>query len=68
MVIRKDRRTPKLIVPDIMGFPVVTRYKYLGVLVDDSLKLDLEVARKKELQTKLEKFNRIVRGEYLSDY
>ena len=48
MLIRVDRRTPLPIIMEIMDFPVVTEYKYLGLLIDDAMKFDMENNRKKE--------------------
>ena len=46
--VRKDRRTPRPIARSYMGYPIVDEYKYLGVLIDSSLSLQLEVRRKKQ--------------------
>ena len=46
MQVRKDRRTLPLLAPEIRGYPVVTSYKYLGVQVDDCLKVDSELRKK----------------------
>ena len=37
IMIRADRRTPKHKEAQIKGYPVVTEYKYLGVMIDDSV-------------------------------
>ena len=48
--IRYDRRTHAPMNSHLMKFPIVTSFKYLGILIDDSLKLDvdLEARRTKE--------------------
>ena len=51
--VRKDRRTPRPIARSYMGYPIVDEYKYLGVLIDSSLSLQLEVVRKKRMETQL---------------
>ena len=43
MQIRNDRRTPAPIVKDIYDIPIVEKYKYLGVTLDDSLNLKPEL-------------------------
>ena len=47
MVLRADRRTRRIQEDHIGKLPVVSNYKYLGILFDDSLKFDYEVAKKK---------------------
>ena len=42
MCIRADRRTPQpLLKTNIKGIPIVKSLKYLGVWLDDSLKMDV---------------------------
>ena len=48
-----DRRTPAPWEAQIRGFPVVKTYRYLGVLFDDSLSLEQELKKKKELERSL---------------
>lgn len=47
MAIRKDKRTPSLRTNAYRNFPIVNSYKYLGVMIDDSLKFDIELQYKK---------------------
>jgi hypothetical protein len=46
MFVRADKRTPSAIKwlksSDLLGIPVVSTYKYLGVLIDDSVQLIAE--------------------------
>ena len=53
MQVRMDRRTPAPWEAQIRGFPVVKTYRYLGVLFDDSLSLEQELKKKKELERSL---------------
>ena len=53
MQIRKDRRTPTRLESTLAGFPVVTEYKYLGVIIDDALNLEMDVKKKKSLEAQL---------------
>jgi len=45
MTLRKDRKTPKR-KWKLRGFPWVTSYNYLGVRLDDCLRLDIETKHK----------------------
>lgn len=47
MRMRKDGRTPDPIILTFRGYPLVKSYKYLGVTLDNSLNLKLELHRKK---------------------
>ena len=47
MIIRNDRRTPMPIKKEIRGYPIVQHYKYLGVELDDCIRMDIEQAIKK---------------------
>ena len=55
MVIRQDKRTPPPPVKKIRDFPIVESYNYLGIIIDDSLKLDLCIDQKKLAMNKLKK-------------
>ena len=55
LVVRLDRRTPKDPRTHIGGYPIQTSYKYLGLIIDDSLNFDLEKVRKKQMQHNLKK-------------
>lgn len=39
MIVRKDKRTPQYfhMHDNILGYPYVTNYKYLGIIIDDCL-------------------------------
>ena len=54
MLIKKDnyvKYTPDEI--DNHGFPIVQKYKYLGVVIDDTLSMNPESKRRKELYSQL---------------
>ena len=53
MQIRKDRRTPDMLDRDIGGIPIVQSYKYLGVIFDDSLNFEEEIATRNKKLKKL---------------
>ena len=53
MVVRKDRRTPNPIQRSYRGYPLVDQYKYLGVLIDNCLNLQMEVQKKKQIERQL---------------
>ena len=46
--IRKDKRTHMPFESHILKFPVVENFKYLGLMIDDSLKLDVDLEARKE--------------------
>ena len=54
IVVRVDRRTPAYSTKEFDGIPVVQSYKYLGVLIDDSLQFDIATkklkAKEKEMK------------------
>ena len=66
MQIRKDRRTPKANFDDILGIPVVQSYTYLGLIIDDALRLDIELEKKKKLETSLLNVKRLISSNKLS--
>ena len=41
-------------VKEVKGYPMVAEYKYLGVLIDDSGKFDVQINRKKAIENKAE--------------
>ena len=53
MRMRKDARTPDPRVLTFRNYPMVKHYKYLGVTLDNSLNLKMELHRKKQLDDAL---------------
>ena len=51
--VRKDRRTPNPILRSFRGYPLVDQYKYLGVMIDNSLSLRMELQNKKQIERQL---------------
>ena len=43
LVIRKDKRTRKYWLDEYKGYPIKTECKYLGIRIDDSLQLDIDM-------------------------
>ena len=67
MQTRVDRRQRRTCGDEICGIALVDRYTFLGVLVDDCCRLDLELERRKEQERRLEKMQWILRARHLSD-
>jgi len=42
MIIRADKRTPERLRGELKGYPIVEKYKYLGIEVDNDLTLRAE--------------------------
>ena len=55
MELRADRSTTQTVEGNIMGIPVVHKYKYLGVILDDCLDLREEIAIRMNKHIKLRK-------------
>ena len=53
MIVRKDRRTPSSLLDEIGGYPIQTKYNYLGIIIDDCLKFDISNQKKDEKNKKL---------------
>ena len=49
------------------GIPVVTSYNYLGLIIDDALKLDLELEKKKYLEKSLSNVRRLINSNKLTN-
>ena len=50
LVLRRDRRTRRKPYKDVLGIPVVSEARYLGVLMDDCLNFEADLQRRRDLK------------------
>lgn len=58
--IRQDRRTPAPSMQTWKGYPIVESYSYLGVTLDDCLKLKIELKARRQMNLQLKSNNHVL--------
>jgi hypothetical protein len=48
LIMRADKRTPERLTGEYKGFPIVSQYKYLGIVIDNDLTLRAETKTMKQ--------------------